>query len=194
MRAQAWGAMAVTVLVFVACGPRELRVPSGAYPHPYFTVRPPQEPGWMLRSRSDARAAFERKGAAPDEHYLAFAGVAALPALTTEAEFQDYVKRQMERDNDPAKYKNREQSVEPDPDRGPFCVRTRFRAEGYPPKESKARVGFILIEKRSFFCRHPAYATLLGGGVYQRMHYPQDADPAFEAKAEAFLKGVILHE
>lgn len=166
----------------------DIVVPRQLFPGEQLNVRAPNSEGWELVSSSGAGMAFAHRGASSNESYIAQVSLFVLPLTKDPDEFVALIKRGVENDTPPERFKSLVANYEYTEQRGYPCVKFQGVTE-----DTKAKTSFFSQESpklqiHSLYCRHPRYQEM--GFSIAFSHRGVFLDAGLGEQAEAFIQGV----
>jgi len=157
-----------------------------------LNVRAPNSKGWKQVGSSGAGMAFARGGASSNESYVAQVYLFALPEWKDGDEFVALIKRGVENDTSPDRFKSLEANYEYTEQRGYPCVRFTGVTEDTKAKTSFFSRENLKLQVHSLYCRHPKRQT--AAFVIAFSHRGVTLDTELELQAQIFIEGVQVPE
>jgi hypothetical protein len=157
-----------------------------------LNVRAPNSEGWKVVSSSGAGMAFARSGASSNESYVAQVSLFTLPDSKDRDEFIALIKRGVENDTPPERFKSLEANYEYIEQRGYPCIRFTGVTEDTKAKTSFFSRESLKLQVHSLYCRHPKRQE--AGFVIGFSHRGATLDAELDVQARAFIEGVQVPE
>jgi hypothetical protein len=153
----------------------------------YLDITAPNSDGWQLLSDQPSLWTFGKRGSEPNESYMASVKKFALPSSVSRDDFTVLVKKGLEQQENPERFKNFHSTLEVSEARKYLCI--HYRATG---DDTQAKVGSneltMILELDGLYCQHPLMTNAGFAAVYS--HRGNRADPQFEREATEFIGGI----
>lgn len=178
-----------------------------AFSHPFYNWRLPQNEGWVVVRRDSGGATLGRDGASRNETRIISMSLHVLPALASEQDFIDFVKKSR-LSPDSGRFETIEDTVIPYKGPVPFCAEVHYLAIDKSPKKGLTWGGLALVEiaMRSTLLKLPPM-TLEGYGYacrlpdnpglaiyleYSQRRFEPGKEPGMRELAQAYFSAVEL--
>ena len=164
--------------------------PGQRFTGPILNVRAPNSEGWKLMESSGNAVTFGRSGASSDESYIAAVLRFSLPEAQSKEDFVALIKRNVENDAPPDRFKNMESTFEYSDQRGYPCV--LYKATG---EDTKAKISFfgrshLILQIQSLYCRLPNMEKTGFAAMFSHRGATKVDD--LNAQATDFIDGVQI--
>lgn len=162
----------------------EALTPGQEFSNTVMFVRSPKEPGWKMGAQSSVALSFLKPGAKAHEHEAAQVMLFPMKDDMNKEEFQAFIKKGIEADTPPERFRPIESRLVYTAERGYPCVSYSGLTEDKGGSEGKT----MRLQVRSLYCHHPRDKGV--GFMVAYMHVGTGEDKNLPAKADAFFKGV----
>ena len=125
------------------------------YPGSYINVRAPNSEGWHLVNSSPAGMEFARFGLNENETFGAQLLMFSLIETKNKEDFVALVKKGIELDSDPSRFKIISSEYLYSDSRGYPCVNVESTVNDTKAKVQGNKLGDLLLQSVSLYCRHP---------------------------------------
>lgn len=149
----------------------------------YFKMKPPQELGWVIASRSPTQTVFAKEGNNLDESYAIKVDVFELPNVNSFDEFKSYIMDGQEKDTDLNRFKIVKNEMSKFEEREDYCISYHFVAEDKKAVKRSKNKDMMLLEMIGYTCRHPENKNTGVNFDYSNRYYSGNRDEALNNKA-----------
>lgn len=168
--------------------------PGQIFANPVMSVRSPNEAGWKMGVQTSVALSFVKPGVNPREDYAAQVMLFPIKDNLSKDEFVAYIKKGIDANSPPDRFKPIESKLTYTTQRGYPCV--QFAGVTEDMKSASNGGGSTKLQVRSLYCHHPQDQGV--GFMIAFMHRGENLDKGLPAKAEEFFKGakavVVSHE
>ena len=156
----------------------------------YFSMRPPQEDGWIITYRNDSQTTFAKEGDNPDETYVISIGLVEVPNLESKKKFLDLVESGQKKDTDPKRFNMLKYELTYFDGREDYCVKYHSIAEDKKPVKRSRNKNNMLLEIDGYVCRHPKNKNIAINFGYSKRYYPGNQDNNLTTKSRDIFESL----
>lgn len=138
------------------------------YTGPYINVRAPNSEGWHLVKSSSAGMEFARFGLDEYESFGAQLLMFSLDETKNKEEFISLIKKNIELDSDPSRFKIISTEYSYSENRGYPCVIVESTVNDTKAKVKGNKQAELLLQSIKLYCRHPIRTNTGFSAIYSR--------------------------
>ena len=150
----------------------------------YFTMKSPQEDGWIIAYRNSGQTAFAKEGSNTDETYAMNIILFELPALNSKEEFIKFIKVGREENTDSKRFKFKKDELEYFDGRADYCVSYHSVAEDTEAVKRSSNKETMILEMVGYVCRLPQNKNIGIDFDYSQRYYSGNQDGNLASKAD----------
>jgi len=198
MKSRVFIYLALSVLILgCASQLKQIKNPNTPFERPGFSILPPPGDHWFYADGEQAgvyNIYFGKKFDSKTHTLVALVSENhGLTKFNSPEEFLNFVKKTMDLQTDPRRFKVQKDELDLDNKFGPYCVRYYTITEDHNPVY-KGNAEYLNLENYEYIFVHPNIENVMISVLYSERGNPDEIDPNFDKTAERFFDGLKLKQ